>query len=332
MRRLAAIPAVIAVILLVGCGHDHKTVTPPTITICSGLTDTCHTVLRSRLPKASLAPAGCKIPDVSSFQGHPNWAAVKQWQLAQHCPGAGIFKLGEFITDPDAAFNATSLHQQGMIAIGYWFVRPTGCVHEADQIIAEARALGIRVVVEDDEVHGVVGYATCLAAPLRAAGFVVVLYTSPGSWGGGDAGGLPAWEATFGPSLGCLPWTCHPIAWQYTDGVFGAATFVPGIGLGDVSVDRGLLALAAPPKPKPPKPSRAQVTHWRNARASSQRAYVKRGCTVLSQRISWFGRRLHGPKAGYRRRALNASRRAYRREDCRLFKSRVTYFAHKLAT
>lgn len=271
-RCLAAIVAA-CLLLLAGCGGGPHA-RPPGATGPTGTAGVTSAPLAAACPpgrsfmgcaaphqvgtarNVGIAPAGCKFPDVSVFQGHPNWAAVRSWQLAAHCPVGAVFKLGEYVVDQDASYNATTLHALGMVAIGYWFVRNTGCAHESAQIGAIAGALGIHVVALDMEVPEAAGYAPCLSSALHAAGITALIYTGPGTWPGGSNAGLPFWEANYGPSsILSVPsmFGERPIAWQETDGHFGFPVDVPGIGDDDVSIDFGLLRLAAPapPKPKP---------------------------------------------------------------------------------
>lgn len=277
-RYLAAAAA--CLLLLAGCGggiHPHiqavpgptgqtGATSPPVITVACppgrSFMGCAVPHLQGVTRTVGAAPAGCKFPDVSSFQGHPDWPAVKAWQLAAHCPAGAVFKLGEYVEDPDAVFNATELHALGMIAIGYWFVRNTGCAHESDQIIAEARALHLTVVAFDAEVPEARGYAACLKGPVRSAGLIPVEYTGPGTNPDSTNPGLDEWVAAYGPSHPPCVFICSVgqpgrqtiLAWQETDGRFGFPVDISGLGAVDVSVDFGLLALAAPPAPTP-KPS-----------------------------------------------------------------------------
>lgn len=265
---------------------------------------------------ASPPPAGCKFPDVSSYQGHPDWAQVKAWQLAAHCPAGGVFKMGEYTTDPDAAYDAGQLHALGMIAIGYWFARNTGCAHESAQIIAAARVFLLKVVVIDAEVPEARGYVACLSAPIRAAGLVPVEYTGPGTNPDSSNPGLDEWVAAYGPSHPPCVFVCSVgepprqtiVAWQYTDGRYGFPTYVPGVGTDDVSIDYGLLALAAPPAPKPDPYAifpLAKVTLF--GQKVSERLTVER----------WFSAKCVNP---------------VRREVCRSTRTHLAWLAGRLAT
>lgn len=246
MRRLALIP-VLAALVLAGCGSSapaHKA----SLTFCSGLTDTCRTAPLKY--GQTFGSAQGRIPDVSSYQGHPNWSAAKAAGIA-----GGIFKGGEYGVDPTAAYNNAQLRTLHLWRAMYWFVRNTGCSHEAAQIIAEARQLGVPVVVNDLETREAAGYGACLVPAERKAGLTAVDYTAPGSWPGGSGyGGAPLWQAEYGPTL--HPFWRPVVSWQCTDGVYGCVTYVPGIGADDVSLNLGITKLGVPPTPPKPKPAR----------------------------------------------------------------------------
>lgn len=75
--------------------------------------------------------------------------------------------------------------------------------------------------------------------------------------------------------------------------------------------------------------AKAKIASQERAAASSQRAYIARGCPGISQRRSWFASHVNKPPAtkhAYRARALAASRAAYRRESCGTFSQRSSYF------
>lgn len=190
--------------------------------------------------------SGGRFPDVSSWQGTVNWSTIINWQRSHGWRLGGVFKMGEYGVDPYAFRNNAALTALHAFRAGYWFVRATGCASEANQIISEARLLHLTVVIEDDEVPEAAGYSTCLTPRLRAAGFVVVIYTSPGSFPGGAGENAYAWMAAFGPALPSAPFATAGIkAWQCSDGVAGCITDIPGLGRTDVSVDYGMLGLAA---------------------------------------------------------------------------------------
>lgn len=188
------------------------------------------------------------FPDVSSWQGYVNWPAVAGWQRAHGWSTGGVFKMGEYGVDPQASSNSLGTRSLSWRS-GYWYIRNTGCQHEANQIAAGARAYGLRLVWLDLESPEARGYGLCLTPPLRRVGLVVGEYTSPGTNPGGVDTSDPLWQATYGSGFSPI-W--HPVvAWQCTDGHYGCRTYVPGIGYDDVSIDFGIARLFGPPPPPP---------------------------------------------------------------------------------
>jgi hypothetical protein len=255
---------------------------------CPPTNDQMGCSLAPVLKGISAPPKGEIIPDVSSYQLTVNWAAVKAWEISRGAKlTGGIFKLGENTVDPYALQNATDLHRDGMIAVGYWFVRPTGAYEEAGKILTEAAALHIHVVVLDEEVAGIQGYAQVIAPILKKAGYEVVDYHSQGNVLDSTADGLACWTADYGPTLRPTCTTGKTIAWQLTD--LGS---IPGIhGLVDESISYGLLKLAEPPKPTPkpaPKP-KPLVCFGRNAtpRASRCQAVLEHYDWLVTRRNFW---------------------------------------------
>lgn len=223
--------------------------TPPSA--CTGRFDYmgCSFGTAGAIPRLSFgtAPGGGAIfPDVSNWQGHPDWAAAKG-----HIAGAA-YKLGEYVLDVDAAYNASETKRLGIPSIAYWFVEPYSCSLEASRIAADAKQVGATRVVLDEEVTGLSGYAACITADLASTNATVkiaAVYRSSGNDFDDSAASLPCWVAAYGPSSTPTCSSRHVVAFQFTDGKFGFPTFIPGLPLGDVSIDLGLLAPPRPPKP-----------------------------------------------------------------------------------
>lgn len=267
---------------------------------------------RPRLMLA-LAPRGAKIVDVSSYQGHPDWAA------ARASIGGAIAKIGEGIgyLDPDAAFNVAAFKRLHIPWAVYWFERPVGCVAEAKATAARVRALGgVKLVVLDEEVSGLQGYAACEQRYLTATGAKVAVYRSSGNNYDSSAPSDPCWVAAYGPSS---PPACSGRvrrAWQFTDGRYGFPTYIPGVGTGDVSINYGLLASLAKPKPKPqpkpqpsPTPRSATLVRWEKGRTASYAVFLRARCAShlatptcwkFGQRVLYFSAKLVSP-GGQRR-------------------------------
>jgi hypothetical protein len=226
----------------------------------------CNASVSLLLNPTLTAPSGSLYPDVSVWQGAVNWGSVAQWQRSHGWHLAGIFKLGEYTLDSQATRNASETARLGFWRAGYWFVRNTGCAHEAGLIVWAAQKFGLKVVVFDSETPEARGYDACMAPIVRRAGLTVVEYTSPGSNPDSSNPGLPMWTAAFGPAHTPCVWTCSVgsltsqsiLAWQFTDGRYGPVVSVPGIGRDDVNVDYGITKLPVAPKPPPPKPPAAK--------------------------------------------------------------------------
>lgn len=271
--RLLAAP--IACVLLAACGGStsghapaRHAVAPQTRIFCSGLTDKCVPV-GTVVPANPLQAAECKIPDVSNWQRHVNWAQAKP-----HVCG-GIFKGGEGTTpDAYAADNNSQLTALHMWHAMYWYIRNVGCTTEANAIVAEAHRLHVQIVLNDlESPSDDAGYGACLPPLEKKAGLIVGDYTSPGTWSSsyGGFGAVPLWQAEYGPTLHPL-W--HPVvAWQCTDGHFGCVTNIPGIGLDDVSVDLGITKLGAAPVPMSP---RCYHHGWSQPRTPANQALCNR--------------------------------------------------------
>jgi hypothetical protein len=345
----------LAVLALAGCGHHaaqlaSTSTTPSPVPVnrcppgksCMGCAAGGSGVYRPA-PPAGVTPRALtsvpvpKWPDVSSYQGHPNWPAI-----APHIAGAGV-KAGEYQTDPDFSYNVAALHKLRLPIVAYWFVRPTGCAHEGAQIVAVIRSVGgmavIRRIVFDIEIPGIQGYAACLDQIVHAAlGVHGVIYTAPGTWPGGSSAGLGLWVASYGPSTAPSLFGERPLAWQFASPPF-VYYLIPGLGYGDVNVDYGLLA--PPPAPRvicfgsraqgsaACRAVHAHVRAWQKGESASNGAYDARGCPSLAARRDWFARRLAASprtRTAYRQGALRSTRRAFDGRDCPLFAQRGRYF------
>lgn len=341
MKRALLFPLLIAVLLLTACGGGHHSSIkrPATVGASRNLATLCPpgqsfmgcaTPHKFGVTPNATVPAGRRFPDVSSYQGHPNWAVARPYI------SGGVAKAWEYGQDPDFTYNVAALKHLGLPWAAYDFVRYC----DASGYIAVLRSVGGPTSlppVIDMEVPSAGGCAPTLDRQIFAAFHRhPVIYTAPGTWPGGSNAGLPVWEATYGSSFSPI-W--HPVlAWQFTDGRWGSTVYIPGIGQGDVSVDYGFLAQVPNPNPlcythripaKTCSAVKAKVASQHRAATSSQRAYVARGCQVLAQRVSWFGSHLKSQprtKVAYRRSALSSSRRAYQQRSCGVFTQRASYF------
>lgn len=310
-------------VILAGCGSSitttsvTSTTTSTTTASVSALTCQpghsymgCSVVgFRTVNPPARLG--GQKVfPDVSDWQGFPNWGLAKP-----HISGAGA-KLGEYTLDPSASYNFSQFHRLNIPSVAYWFVRPTGCAHEGGLIQHYVAAFGISRLVLDEEAPGISGYAACLNPYVRAAtGQDALVYRSSGNNFDSSANGLKCWVAAYGPSS---PPACNGrlVAWQYTDGKLGFPTYVPGVGLGDVSNDYGIFGVAPKPKPSPYtmyEPRRYLLAHGvRASLRNTVQTWDRRGCRNPVRRTVCKTSRYHLVLLDNRLKYLpsNATRRA----------------------
>lgn len=294
-HKALAMSVALFAFLVAGCGggsHKTPTPTPPpaalkTVRVCSGLTDRCHTENlpanggRFQLTAPRASGPGCRIVDVSDYQGVIHWPTTKPVICA------AVVKMGEASSyaaggrDFDA--NWSGLRAAGIPHTGYWFLRPYAtCQTEAGLIIAKLEQIGyahdpLALPFQlDGEVPGIGSQLLCIDARVFAAIHRHVGdYTAPGTYDGGAHTGLTLWQAEYGPTLHAI-WQ-PVVAWQCTDGIFGCKTFVPGIGYDDVSLNYGLAA-ELPGKPKPAGPSIKQIQAWIHARNNALSFYHENKC------------------------------------------------------
>lgn len=206
--------------------------------------------LRSTRKQASSAR---RIPDVSEFQGHPNW------RLASRSIGGAIVRVADGShDDADFAYNWHELRALHVWHAAYFFLRPGDCASEARRAIALIKAQGgfdSGPLIADAEVPLPFFCAAQFskAAEVGSGFHVCVIYTAPGTWPGGSNGGCVLWVATYGPRPGCV-WSCTHVAWQYTDGQFGPFPHcIPGVGCDDISADSGITSIRVQRGPTKPQ-------------------------------------------------------------------------------
>jgi hypothetical protein len=249
------------VLLLAGCaGATHTTSSiPATTTAATGPARVCSPQPGAgRMGVCVPKPKGLGPPravagrlgvDVSSYQGRPDWQVAKRhivWAIVKAAEGG-------YGQDSSFAYNWRQLRRLKVPHSAYYFARPGSCTAQADEFVAVVdRAGGFDSLppVLDAEVADTGGrFADCFIrrAASRARFAQGIVYTSPGTWGGGTPH-AHLWVATYGNSFGCV-WTCSPVAWQFTGDNAGPSPHsIPGVGAGiDISQDRGLLRLQRAP-------------------------------------------------------------------------------------
>ncbi len=201
--------------------------------------------------------------DVSEFQGHVDWSAVRASGRA-----FAVIRVSDGLghLDPTFAENWAGAKAAGVSRGVYQFFRASeDGAAQANLLLQHLGSdLGEIAPVADVEVTDGVGQATMNAhlaqwvARVRAAtGKTPVVYTSPGLWpslsGSSQFSGEQLWVADWGVSCPSLPGPWGDFSfWQYADN-----GHVPGIsGLVDLDRFNGTLAAlhalgAAPPSPSP---------------------------------------------------------------------------------
>ena len=263
-------------------------------------------------------PSGPHFPDVSDWQGHPDWAAAKG-----SISGA-VVKAYEYAPDPDFSYNAAALSRLGVRWGAYLFVRGCGYGPAFANTVAPWAAR-LSVLVLDMEVPAAKGCAPTLYRTVHAAlpRVPVVIYSGPGTWPGGSNARLDVWVAAYGPSHPPCLFTCHVgassaqtiLAWQLTDGRYGFRMYVPGIGYGDVSLDYGMF-------PAPAKIALPVCIHRRESRAA---------CAVARARIAKWTRALDASLTAFiHLRCQYVSAAEYRRLSCGVFWQRTLWFGDRV--
>lgn len=297
MRRCLLTLAAIAAVFLAACGGTTiiRTAAPAIkqpAACAPGKSFMGCSASQTRALAFGAAPAGKYFPDVSSWQGHPNWDAAKP-----HIAAAAA-KLGEYTEDPDVAYNVAAFKRLHIPFAVYWFVRPTGCQHEGALIEKYARELGVKLIVLDEEVSGISGYGACLNGYVHAVtGRNAVDYGSAGNDEDSEGRALDGWVAAYGPSTPPLWAGRKAVAWQFTDGRFGFPIYIPGIGQGDVSVDAGMFAATKPADPFPEAPNVVRYFGHRPHRDHARE---------LNTLKTW---KAHGCRAPVRRSVCKSTRR-----------------------
>lgn len=205
-------------------------------------------------------------PDVSSYQGHPDWGKVR---AAGFRFAACKATEGLTYNDPTFAHNWSGIGAAGLVRIAYHFAHADvgrSPVAEADHFLNVVHDHGgLRagdVPALDIEAGGLSGarlddWIDKFCARVEAhAGRAGVIYS--GAWylgakgaelAGPRARGWRLWTSAYGPKPTVYAGFTSWLFWQFTDGVYGPQPHsVPGIGRCDVSVFDGtvdqLLAFA----------------------------------------------------------------------------------------
>lgn len=267
--------------------------------------------LHGAIDVRGVAPAnGCTIPDVSSWQGHEDWAAAAPYICA------AVAKAGEggVREDPDFAWNVAQLRSLHIHWGAYFFVR--GCSDGA-QFVAELNSVGFKGDPDalrpdlDTEVPSAKDCIVPAADAIHAAfGIWPNDYSAPGTYPGGPCGGLDKWEADYTLGLREIENDCGlVIAWQRYSPPYTFKS-VPGLGTIDESIDLAGFSsqLAFPPAPPKPSPfliyplkpillyhqavsERRTVERWWSRGCTNP--VIRKVCVVTRIHLGWFAGRLY---------------------------------------
>lgn len=317
-RLIPTALALVAALLLLGCGGSHAaqpTTSSHTAVLRSGPSSCIPAsgdgVMGACVPHAfSAEPPStvtrCVIPDVSEFQGHPDWRAAKA-----HICGA-IARVADMSSGrPDTSFsyNWAQLRKLHIWHAAYAFVRPGDCAGEGRTAYGWVKAQGgldSGPLIADAEVPLSFTCVTEFTGAVEAASgwHLCVIYTAQGTWPGGTHDGCSLWDAAYGPVPGCV-WTCTIVAWQFTDGVFGPFPHsTPGIGSGDISENHGITRIVhrAPCTGKCLRAKRVRELHGHEAKREqlkAQRQHLRhklrdKGCSSRRHRHERLGVKCSG--------------------------------------
>lgn len=289
--------AAIAAVVLSSSETTHKSCNPAP---GAGVMGSC--AAQNVHPTGPLQGAirGKFCPDVSEFQGDPNWAAAKRHGLT-----CAIVRVNDAITgvpDRSLSYNARELNRLHIWHGYYTFLRPGGCATEARvayEYITRVGGLTSGPEIADAEVPLNSNCTRSFTGEIRVLSRwnVGVEYSSTGTNPGGGNPQDKQWDAAYGPSPECFMRPCHRVAWQFTDGQIGPVPHCTAGLCGDISRDEGLTQITrvkprSHPRPKPgPNPALVKLL----AERQRTRAHlVHAGCRVRRPRRACTPLFLHG--------------------------------------
>ena len=221
----------------------------------------------------ALGPLARQCIDVSVWQGRPDWAQVRRdgvvCVIVQANDGGA--------KNPLFGVQAAGARAAGLQVGAYVFLEPRAGGYQAEVLNSVAAGRGVTLGAwVDTEVPGSYGQMCAAAARLRGLGWRIVgSYLSPGNSPFGYTCGTLSWPAEWGAGRAYPPsgWTRSQVVlrqWCGSCSIAGVA------GQVDRDEDLGLLALAAPVKPKPkPRPVSTGVLRRELARELAFRAELR---------------------------------------------------------
>jgi lysozyme len=199
--------------------------------------------------------AAVRGPDVSSYQGQPDWGRVHRagFQFAACKATEGLT-----YTDPTFARNWQQIKAQGMVRIAYHFAHadpgrdPRAEAQHFLNVVKDRGGTANGIPALDIEAGGLSGisfrrWVNAWCAEVQKHWRAGLIYTGAWFWNPRGGGSPPRdWRLWVSGYTGSPPqvngfgsWTL----WQYTDGRYGPQPHsVPGIGACDISVFNGTTA------------------------------------------------------------------------------------------
>jgi hypothetical protein len=337
---LLALPA--CLLALAGCGGGRATVAP-TATHCRAADYAMPCALTT--PKLTLAPTASALAYGIDF--------------AWSCPSPSGHGFGASYLSPDGSKNWTRgcvnwWHSAGAKTVAVWESSATRAQDgysagqaDARTAASQAAALGepsnrpIFFAVDFDTS----GFGGPASFPTPTVDTILGYFQGVHSILGGRTGaygGYSTVSTLFDRGLIGYGWQTY--AWSYGrwDSRAKLEQYLNGSSVDydrAIAADYGQWPYVAPPiyprcfshsiSPKICAEIRARIASDGRAAASSERAFVARGCPGIASREGWFAAHLNKPPASrhsYRAAALAASRRAYQRNACGVFNQRQAWF------
>lgn len=274
MRRF--VPVLVFMLVLAGCGSSRA----PSVTHTAGerAPFVCHhkvpaqlgECIRQELESNGVKPAAPRLSTRFGAAYHAQGVDISRWQ--PHPAFHELYRQGIRFVIVQGADNCSesnpffdsqvrSAHEAGM-AIGV-YVFAEGCAASGQAAALERAAASERSRITlgahvDAEVPSAYGQACSIVAALSRSFYIVGVYGSPGTYGGGRCRGV-VWPAEWGGGA-VYPLAGYPFSAVKLRQWCGTCYLAGNAGQIDRDEDLGLLALAHPsPPPESPSQRRARL-------------------------------------------------------------------------